>query len=248
VGDLEFQKKCLGKMSKVASGGRTVLFVSHNLTAIESLCHSCIALRSGRVFERGFPGDVLNTYVGSRQTIKGEVDLSTFTPREGTGRVRFARISLGDGHGRIIDRPRAGQTLEIYLRFLGSDPNRKAARLSVVFATGLGVTLFICDTESAHNDGLRIGCNDTLRLLIPDLPLSAGNYRLRLFLERGGIIEDWIKDDLEIEVGDGDFFGSGRNAPIGWQGQVVLVRHSWGLARADDQKILVGNKTSAALE
>src|SRR5207302_5655903 len=47
VGDVEFQKKCLGKMSAVASGGRTVLFVSHNLTAIESLCHSCIVMRTG---------------------------------------------------------------------------------------------------------------------------------------------------------------------------------------------------------
>src|SRR5207244_3345082 len=72
VGDAEFQKKCLGKMSTVASGGRTVLFVSHNLTAIESLCHSCIALQRGRIFTRGSPTDVLDKYLGSRRTVKGE--------------------------------------------------------------------------------------------------------------------------------------------------------------------------------
>jgi lipopolysaccharide transport system ATP-binding protein len=236
VGDVEFQKKSLGRMSKVASEGRTVLFVSHDPTAIESLCQSCIVLQNGRVSQRGLAAQVLDTYLGNGQTIKGEVNLSTFN-REGAGRVRFERISLVDGHGRIIERPRVGQALEIYLAFSGSDPTRRAARLGVAFATGRGDTLFVCDNESAHNDSLKIGCNDALRLIIPELPLSAGNYRLRLFLERGGVIEDWIKDNLEFEVGDGDFFGSGQNTPRGWEGHVVLVRHSWNLARPADQQI-----------
>jgi lipopolysaccharide transport system ATP-binding protein len=239
VGDAEFQKKCLGKMSNVASGGRTVLFVSHNLTAIESLCRSCILLESGKILAAGPPADVLDDYLGSRHTVKGEVDLSTLTDREGAGPLRFARITLADGRGRIIDRPRAGESLEIYLRFSGSDPTRKAARVAVAFATGRGVTLFICDTESAHQSNTKIGRDDSLRLKIPELPLSAGTYRLRLFLERGGIIEDWIKDDLEIEVGDGDFFGSGQNTPPSWQGQVVLVRHSWNFAGAENREIVM---------
>jgi lipopolysaccharide transport system ATP-binding protein len=235
VGDAEFQKKCLGKMSNVASGGRTVLFVSHNLTAIESLCHSCIFLQGGRVSARGATADVLDRYIGNRQTIKGEADLSTSTGREGTGPVRFARISITDGNGSNVDRPRVGQTLEMHLRFFGADDARKTARLSVVFATSRDVTLFICDTGSVRNNGLKIGSNDVLSLKIPELPLSAGTYRLRLYLERGGIVEDWIKDELEIEVADGDFFGSGQNTPPTWRGQIVLVRHSWDLCRADDQ-------------
>jgi lipopolysaccharide transport system ATP-binding protein len=228
VGDAEFQKKSLGKMSNVATGGRTVLFVSHNMTAIESLCRSCIALQSGRIFARGRTAAVLNDYLGSRQTIKGEVDLSSIlTDREGAGPLRFERMRIADERGNIIDRPRAGQNIEIHLWFSGTGPTRKAARVSVVFSTSRDITLFICDTGSAHQGSIRIGGNDVLKLRIPELPLSAGTYRLRLFLERGGIIEDWIKDDLEIEVADGDFFGSGQNIPLGWQGQVVLVRHSW---------------------
>src|SRR5439155_23235739 len=181
---------CLGKMSTVASGGRTVLFVSHNLTAIESLCHSCIALQSGRILTRGPTADVLDAYLGTRQMVKGRVDLSTFTDRDGVGPLRFAWISLADGHGSIVDRPKAGQSLEIQLGFSGSDSTREAARVSVVFATSRGITLFICDTESAHKNATRIGCVDALKLRIPELPLSAGTYTLRLYLERGGIIED----------------------------------------------------------
>jgi lipopolysaccharide transport system ATP-binding protein len=225
VGDIEFQKKCLGKMSNLASGGRTVLFVSHNMTAIESLCNSCMVLQGGRIFARGSPADVLDQYLGGRQAVKGEVDLSILTDREGAGPIRFAHMYLTDGHGGMVNRPRVGQTLEIYLRFSGGDPIRKAARVTIVFATKRGVPLFMCDTEAAHKGSIRIGGNQVLRVKIPELPLSAGTYRLILYLERGGIIQDWIREDLEIEVSDGDYFGTGRNTPLGYEGQLVLVRN-----------------------
>ena len=147
VGDVEFQKKCLGKMSAVASGGRTVLFVSHNLTAIESLCRSCIALHRGRVSRTGSPADVLDAYFGGVHTVKGQIDLSSFDNREGEGRVRFAGLRLADGHGMIIDRPKSGQTLEIYLKLSGSDPTRRIARLGVSFATPLGLPLLHARTR-----------------------------------------------------------------------------------------------------
>jgi hypothetical protein len=97
---------------------------------------------------------------------------------------RFARMRLSDEHRNMIDRPRVGQTLVIYLWFSGSDTTRKAARVSVAFATNRGTTLFICNNESADKDIMGIGRDDTLQLKIPELPLSAGTYRLRLYLER----------------------------------------------------------------
>jgi lipopolysaccharide transport system ATP-binding protein len=227
VGDTEFQKKCLGKMSTVASGGRTILFVSHNMTAIESLCHSCIALQQGSISKRGSPSEVLNMYLGSRQTIKGTLDLSNVRDREGVGRVRFTRITLADSCHQIIERPKAGQTLQIRLQFSGTDADPKITLVGVAFATSSGNTLFICDNQSAHDSILKLGCHDALRLTIPELPLSAGTYALRLYLERGGIIDDFISDKLELEVANGDFFGSGQNTPVGWQGRLALVRHFW---------------------
>ena len=65
--------------------------------------------------------------------------------------------------------------------------------------------------------------------MIPNLPLSAGHYQLGIFLECNGVVEDWIVDGLELQVLDGDFFGSGRNTPLGWEGRVVLVKHYWAL-------------------
>jgi lipopolysaccharide transport system ATP-binding protein len=67
VGDAMFQKKCLGKMQDVASEGRTVLFVSHNMATIERLCDRCILLQEGQVSKIGIPTDVIHTYINTDQ-------------------------------------------------------------------------------------------------------------------------------------------------------------------------------------
>src|SRR6476620_9286210 len=63
VGDAEFQKKCLGKMKDVSGQGRTVLFVSHNMTAINSLCSRCVYLKNGRMISSGNTVQIVNEYL-----------------------------------------------------------------------------------------------------------------------------------------------------------------------------------------
>jgi lipopolysaccharide transport system ATP-binding protein len=63
VGDAAFQRKCLGKMNEISNSGRTILFVSHNFSAISSLCTSCIYLDSGRIKYSGLPSDVIQEYL-----------------------------------------------------------------------------------------------------------------------------------------------------------------------------------------
>src|ERR1700689_1243882 len=63
VGDIEFQKKCLGKMQEVSKGGRTILFVSHQIAAVQNLCHTGILLSEGRIIQTGPIGDVVQRYL-----------------------------------------------------------------------------------------------------------------------------------------------------------------------------------------
>jgi lipopolysaccharide transport system ATP-binding protein len=70
VGDAEFQKKCLGKMDEVAKGGRTVLFVSHNMGAIESLCNTAIQLSNGKIIDYGLTAKVIESYYSNRANSK----------------------------------------------------------------------------------------------------------------------------------------------------------------------------------
>lgn len=72
VGDAEFQKKCLGKMKAVSGQGRTVLFVSHNMTAVKQLCTSCIFLRNGKLEETGTPNNIIDKYLFEGMERKGE--------------------------------------------------------------------------------------------------------------------------------------------------------------------------------
>jgi lipopolysaccharide transport system ATP-binding protein len=233
VGDAEFQKKCLGKMSEVAGGGRTVLFVSHNLAAVEALCDTCVGLDHGTIFQKGSAVEVISSYGKTAQKIRGEVDLTSITNRQGRGLARFARLYLTDASGNQIDCAKVGQHLEICLEISGIDTKRRSARLGLSFSTATGALLFICATETIPGASFTVGGGDIVRTVIPNLPLGAGHYQLGLFLECNGVVDDWIVDELELQVMDGDFFGSGRNAPQGWDGRSVLVKHHWAIDRAD---------------
>ena len=93
VGDFEFQRRCLGKMNEVAHGGRTVLFVSHNMNAIEELCPRSILLRNGIVEQYGDTRSVVAGYLSSAHA-KSAWQIDQQTDREGTGSARITGLDL----------------------------------------------------------------------------------------------------------------------------------------------------------
>ena len=112
VGDVAFQKKCLGKMDKIAGEGRTVLFVSHNLGAIANLCTSALWIDEGRIAARGSADEVIGSYLESMSGDNG-----TGTPgvwrREGTGEARVTRLQVLDTGGKPCDMFRMGDSIVI---------------------------------------------------------------------------------------------------------------------------------------
>ena len=96
VGDAAFQKKCLGKMGEVAQGGRTVLFVSHNMAAVQSLCGRAYLLEQGQKVCSGAAGDVISSYMQSISK-SAEMPLMDRTDRKGDGRVKLISISIDSG-------------------------------------------------------------------------------------------------------------------------------------------------------
>jgi lipopolysaccharide transport system ATP-binding protein len=227
VGDFEFQKKCLGRMATVAGDGRTVLFVSHNLGAVETLCTSCIGLNGGSVFHEGTPTETINIYLSNSRALRGWLDLSRIENRQGLGRVRFGSVSLLGNDGEIVDSAKVGERLCLSLELTGGDSRPLAARVGIRFSSMQGTPLFVCSSELFTE--LRLGGGDAVRCVVPRLPLSSGKYKLTFFLERGGVVEDWIEDGLDLFVEDGSFFGATKNTPRGHEGQLVLVEHSWSV-------------------
>jgi lipopolysaccharide transport system ATP-binding protein len=115
VGDAAFQQKCLGKMGDVAREGRTVLFISHNMAAIKSLCSRAILLKAGHVARDGSVDDVVETYLteGTRGLQNGIIPDDA--PRMGTGEARIRSLQLTDLSGREVSTTYLGQAFRVEL-------------------------------------------------------------------------------------------------------------------------------------
>ena len=108
VGDAEFQKKCLGKMHDVAQGGRTVIFVSHNMAAVRQLCHNALLMRTGRVEDFGPTSLIADKYTLFGNELSKE-DIATRTDRSGTGDVRCIGLRFLDVTGNAISSVEPGE-------------------------------------------------------------------------------------------------------------------------------------------
>ncbi len=231
VGDMEFQKKCLGKMGEVSKGeGRTILFVSHNMSAIKNLCQKVILLESGRIIDSGKTSSVIQNYikVSTNKDITTKLALES-THRTGRGQTKFTGIKLKDNNNNEIANGISGQQLDIVLNYesKNSQPLQYPYRIGIAFYDTSGQVLFNCATEVASKNTSDLNPNGEIHCTIPCLPLSQGEYLVTLFIEINGEIEDWIQKALTLNVYNGDFFNTGKISPEGWEGRGVLVAHDW---------------------
>jgi lipopolysaccharide transport system ATP-binding protein len=97
VGDAEFQKKCLGKMKDVSGQGRTVLFVSHNMVAVEALCTKVISMKHGSIIEQGSPSKVISNYLQAESSSNRLISYHTINEAEGNEHIKvmFGAIEHG---------------------------------------------------------------------------------------------------------------------------------------------------------
>lgn len=117
VGDAAFQKKCLGKMSDVARHGRTVLFVSHNMVAVKSLCSRAILLTAGRVTDDGPVDEVVNSYLRSTDKIGQTGIIPDDASRLGTGDAKLRSVRLTTLSGKDFSQLYLGQPFCLHLEF-----------------------------------------------------------------------------------------------------------------------------------
>jgi lipopolysaccharide transport system ATP-binding protein len=232
VGDLAFQQKCLGRMERVAGEGRTVLFVSHNLTAVQTLCPRSMLLERGRKVIEGPTREVIDAYVKTVRT-HAAMDLALREDRDGTGRFRFTAVAFETPAGATVDVPVTGEDLDVVLCYESSDgtPIRNAGfAIGIYNVLGALVLQLQSDVTGAMHSS--IPARGELRCQIPRLPLPAGSYVLNLMGTSGGAPADWIQRAGEMTVAEGDFYGSGRRLPDAHQ--TVLVPHAWSVVPADD--------------
>ncbi|RYE23502.1 MAG: ABC transporter ATP-binding protein, partial [Sphingobacteriaceae bacterium] len=230
VGDAEFQKKCLGRMKDVSvNDGRTVLFVSHNMAAIQQLCTTGILLKNGQL---EFDGDVRQTlqhYFLQQRSILGK-DLGSRTDRQGTGLVKFTAIEFLNELNQPLYNIVAGQGLTIKLHFDNNirDTRSHTVRFDVIIMDDseklitMLTTFYQADTQEITHESKHY------TVTIPRLPLLQGDYVLGIYCKIDEDEADWIMNAVEFAVEEGDFFSQGRVMPAGFG--VVAMEHSIQLA------------------
>jgi lipopolysaccharide transport system ATP-binding protein len=184
VGDAEFQKKAIGKMQDISrSDGRTVLFVSHNMAAVRSLCTRCIILENGNVIYDGETNEAVDYYL-NRQDKGGSsenVKLSEREDRKGSGLFKFMDIKLLNENGSEVEYCISGEYLKIvfhYESFQKFDPNRFIFAFAIYDLNGIKITGL-----SSIESGLRLKSiteKGTITWEIPQLLLRQGQYYIYL--------------------------------------------------------------------
>jgi len=221
VGDAAFQKKCLGKMGEVAGEGRTVLFVSHNMAAIDELCSSAICLQAGRVAKSGPTPAVVSFYLaGSQRSLA--CDLASRVDRRGTGPARLQRVDIIDLDTGCAGTLRSGRPAAFQFAFSGPGTDLCCA-FTIYTERGLPVATFHSDNRSVSDV---IG-GSTFRCEIGQLLLVPGRYTVNVALVRHGMLEDHIEGAASFIVQGAHV--AGRVVPLGGKYGAVFMPHVWRL-------------------
>ncbi len=228
VGDSAFQKKCLGKMREVSGSGRTILFVSHNMAAIQNLCDKCIYLKNGEMVQQGKTDEVIPVYLRSSAASK-LIDLTNRTDRMGNGAVRFTSLTLKDKNNFTVQNAQCGGYLKIELGIkTDASFDLSYLRVSLGIDDEFGQRITQLSNDVTDQIFEKIGVNNgTIEVEIPRLSLKRGDYTITLFCSLNGEIADWIQEASVISVEAGDFFNTGK-LPEDSQGN-FYVNHSFSL-------------------
>ncbi len=199
VGDAEFQKKCLGKMNDVASHGRTIIFVSHNMQAVQGLCKTAMYMKAGKVVEVGPTDKVINNYL-SRE-VKNCLEKRWGPDEEAPGndkiRLQSAEIVLhGADDNSVID---VNTAFDVKFGFYNGVENQMV-NLSFFLYTASGVCIFNVGTIAKR---LTKG-HHTSTLKIPAKLLNDDVYTINLFFVKDtASVLYKVEDLLTFEVVDG---------------------------------------------
>jgi lipopolysaccharide transport system ATP-binding protein len=176
---------------------------------------------------------VLKIYASSSKS-KEYSNLLEHPERSGEGRARFTKLWIEDKNHNIVDRVSSGDEVVIAAEYKsnGNKPLHNV-RTSFGLIDSIGQILFLASTELTAPGIHDLPPSGIIRCIFPRFPLTGSEYQISPYLEVNGTTQDYIEAAGTILVEDGDFYGSGKLYPPGWQGKGVLVGHKWILPQVE---------------
>ena len=200
VGDYEFQKKCLDKIDNITRSRRTVLFVSHNLVAIERLCNRTIVINQGEKVFDGKTADAIEHYYSlhKRQANPDNL-LDAGIARTGTGTVKFAQVRFLDETLQPKTEIAPGDNFTIRLDLDVRKPVHHP-RIAITIKNRLGQTLTQIYSKDLQHDFGKIEKNTSIFCHVKNIPLNPGNYYLDLWIADRFEALDYIEHACDLVI------------------------------------------------
>ena len=214
VGDAEFQKKAIGKMQDVSKGeGRTVLFVSHNMTSVKSLCQKGLILNNGMIDYQGDIQSTIERYLAN-QMDRSATSLETINDRKGNGLLRITNILLLDKDGHSKDVFEVGEKLFIKLEFDKKEGFSQLThtRIDIGINNMMNVRVTWLSTQIFYDT--MPDDSDVIVFEIPELLLSEGDYNFNMYCNSEMGIVDWLQNVGHLRVVFHDYYKTGREIPL----------------------------------
>jgi len=226
VGDVAFQKKCLGKMSDVARGGRTVLFVSHNMAAVRKLCSRGVLLEGGKLTYNGPADTAVESYLDEGEFGEGNGPVHIRQNLSAAHQAGFAieSIALLSKNGEVPRDLKTGDSILLRIQYV-AERRFMGAEFIVSCKSEWGEEIFRTTTSYGTGDSLdQVEGPGTLELEVNDLPLLGGNYYLAL--AREGISYHFVLERaIHLEFTPTDVYGSGQAESS--RNGFLAVSHAW---------------------
>ncbi len=223
VGDVAFQRKSLGKMSEVAAEGRTVLFVSHNMGLVQTLCQRGIVLQEGRIVFDGGASDGVACYLRTLEEV-GQEDIAIRTDRRGRGEVRVTDFTIFNRENQPTQMLLTGNPARFELTLNGWMYGMTCV-LTVFDHLGRPVTKFQSNVQGPDDEinpelGHKFVCE------IDEFLLMSGSYRVDVWLRGGGEVQDHIQAATRFDVEAGLLRGRPvRPTPV--NPVAMIMPHRW---------------------
>lgn len=227
VGDAQFQKKCLGKMREAGEGGRTVLFVSHNMAAISSLCEKTIVLKSGKI---SFKGDVesgIDHYLSDADHVKGFADLQNKKSKLWKQYKAFSKLLNIETLNENDERQnifKMGGCLKIKIGFEITD-DRKNIEVGVFIRDNRETILGLLSSVAEGFKNIQKGIND-IQVDIPEIYLMPGEYSLGIWIVHQQQVDDACENAIAIDIIASNFTGNYVDYER-FKGYGNIIRSNW---------------------
>lgn len=227
VGDAEFQKKAIGKMQDVSKGeGRTVLFVSHNMAAVMSLCTRGILLENGMISFSGTTEDTIAKYLsGNKETMS---NFSEFKDRSGKGNITFTKIILGNPNN-TTNVFKLGEKIGFHFNFVVNnkiDTNKLRILIGIYNERVEGILRFDSDANANFEMGKNLLEGNISCIMEDHLTIMPGKYSVNFALFNNGIMEDYIAGKVLFDVVNDNYLGGYKTLDDNSLSK-VLYKHNW---------------------